>query len=101
MIDAFAKTRSRAIAPQTELMHAFAEDVAEGRVGTEFVRVESEHSAQSAVVGASLAGARCCTATSSAGLALMWEVLFVASSCRCPILMVVVNRALSAPINIH
>ena len=89
------------ITPQTELMHAFAEDVAQGRVGTEFVRVESEHSAQSAVLGASLAGARCCTATSSAGLALMWEVLYVASSCRCPILMVVVNRALSAPINIH
>ncbi|MFP4176743.1 MAG: transketolase C-terminal domain-containing protein [Planctomycetota bacterium] len=89
------------ITPQTEMMHKFADYVADGEVDTEFVRVESEHSAQSAVVGASLAGARTCTATSSAGLALMWEILFVASSCRCPIVMPVVNRALSAPINIH
>ena len=89
------------ITPQTEMMHKFAEYVADGKVDTEFVRVESEHSAQSAVVGASLAGARTCTATSSAGLALMWEILYVASSCRCPIVMPVVNRALSAPINIH
>lgn len=89
------------ITPQTDLMHRFAEFVANGKVDTEFVRVESEHSAQSAVVGASLAGARCCTATSSAGLALMWEILYVAASCRCPIVMPVVNRALSAPINIH
>jgi len=89
------------ITPQTEMMHKFAEYVADGEVDTEFVQVESEHSAMSAVVGASLAGARCCTATSSAGLALMWEILYVASSCRCPIVMPVVNRALSAPINIH
>ena len=89
------------ITPQTEMMHKFAEYVADGKVDTEFVRVESEHSAQSAVVGASLAGARTCTATSSAGLALMFEILYVASSCRCPIVMPVVNRALSAPINIH
>jgi len=83
------------------LMHKFAEYVADGEVTTEFIRVESEHSAMSAVIGASLAGARCGTATSSAGLALMWEMLYVASSCRCPIFMPVVNRALSAPINIH
>ncbi|MBS3763079.1 MAG: pyruvate ferredoxin oxidoreductase [Planctomycetes bacterium] len=89
------------ITPQTEMMHKFAEYVADGDVDTEFVRVESEHSAMSAVVGASLAGARCCTATGSAGLALMWEILYVAASCRCPIVMPVVNRALSAPINIH
>jgi len=89
------------ITPQTEMMHKFAAYVADGEVDTEFVRVESEHSAMSAVVGASLAGARCGTATSSCGLALMWEILYVASSCRCPIVMPVVNRALSAPINIH
>jgi len=89
------------ITPQTELMHRFAQYVADGEVDTEFVRVESEHSAMSAAVGASLAGARSCTATSSAGLALMWEVLYVAAGCRCPIVMPVVNRALSAPINIH
>ena len=89
------------ITPQTEMMHKFAQYVADGDVSTEFVQVESEHSAMSAVVGASLAGARCATATSSAGLALMWEILYVASSCRCPIVMPVVNRALSGPINIH
>jgi len=89
------------ITPQTELMHKFAAYEANGEVDTELILVESEHSAQSAVVGASLSGARCCTATSSAGLALMWEILYVASGCRCPISMMVVNRALSAPINIH
>ena len=89
------------ITPQTDMMHTFAGYVADGEVDTEFVRVESEHSAMSAVVGASLSGARACTATSSAGLALMWEILYVAASCRCPLLMPVVNRALSAPINIH
>ena len=89
------------ITPQTELMHKFAAYVADGEVVTEFVPVESEHSAMSAVVGASLAGARACTATSANGLALMWEILYIAASCRCPIVMPVVNRALSAPINIH
>jgi pyruvate ferredoxin oxidoreductase alpha subunit len=89
------------ITPQTEMMHTFAAYVADGEVVTEFVPVESEHSAMSAVVGASLAGARTCTATSACGLALMWEILYVASSCRCPIVMPVVNRALSGPINIH
>ncbi len=89
------------ITPQTELMHKFAAYVADGDVVTEFVPVESEHSAMSAVVGASLAGARACTATSANGLALMWEILYIAASCRCPIMMPVVNRALSGPINIH
>ena len=89
------------ITPQTEMMHKFAEYVANGEVDTEFVTVESEHSALSAVVGASLAGVRTCTATSSCGLALMWEILYVAASCRCPIVMPLVNRALSGPINIH
>ncbi|MHC4591738.1 MAG: transketolase C-terminal domain-containing protein, partial [Planctomycetota bacterium] len=89
------------ITPQTELMHKFAAYVADGEVVTEFVPVESEHSAMSAVIGASLAGARACTATSANGLALMWEMLYIAASCRCPIVMPVVNRALSAPINIH
>ena len=89
------------ITPQTEMMHKFAAYVADGDVDTEFVPVESEHSAMSAVVGASLAGARACTATSANGLALMWEILYIAASCRCPIVMPVVNRALSGPINIH
>ncbi len=89
------------ITPQTELMHKFAAYVADGEVDTEFVPVESEHSAMSAVVGASLAGARSCTATSANGLALMWEILYIAASCRCPIVMPVINRALSGPINIH
>jgi len=89
------------ITPQTEMMHKFAAYVADGDVVTEFVTVESEHSAMSAVVGASLAGARACTATSANGLALMWEILYIAASSRCPIVMPVVNRALSGPINIH
>ncbi len=89
------------ITPQTELMHKFAAYVADGEVDTELVRVESEHSAMSATVAASLSGARACTATSANGLALMWEILYIASSTRCPIVMPVVNRALSAPINIH
>jgi pyruvate ferredoxin oxidoreductase alpha subunit len=89
------------ITPQTELMHAFADSVANGKVSTEFVLVESEHSAMSATVGASAAGARAMTATSSQGLALMWEVVHIASSLRLPIVMPVVNRALSGPINIH
>ena len=89
------------ITPQTSIMEKFSEYVADGIVDTELIRVESEHSALSAVVGAAAAGARTMTATSSAGLALMWEILGVASGCRLPIVMNVVNRALSAPINIH
>ncbi|MCK5282843.1 MAG: pyruvate ferredoxin oxidoreductase [Nanoarchaeota archaeon] len=89
------------ITPQTEIMMQFAKFHADGDVDTELVRVESEHSAMSCCVGASAAGARAITATASAGLALMWEILGVASGSRLPIVMPVVNRALSSPINIH
>jgi pyruvate ferredoxin oxidoreductase alpha subunit len=89
------------ITPQTELMHKFADYVSDGLVKTEFVLVESEHSAMSAAIGASAAGVRVMTATSANGLALMWEIVYIAASTRCPIVMGVVNRALSAPINIH
>ena len=89
------------ITPQTIIVEEFSKYVANGEVETEFVCVESEHSAMSACVGASLAGARVFTATSSQGLALMHEMLYIASGLRCPIVMAVVNRALSAPINIH
>ena len=89
------------ITPQTELMHVFAQYVADGDVDTEMILVESEHSAMSATVGAAAAGARAITATSANGLALMWEMVYIAASNRLPIVMPVVNRALSAPINIH
>ena len=89
------------ITPQTAIMQKFSEFVADGIVDTELVRVESEHSAMSVCVGASAAGARAMTATASAGLALMWEIVGVAAGSRLPIVMNVVNRALSAPINIH
>ncbi|MDH4226546.1 MAG: pyruvate ferredoxin oxidoreductase [Deltaproteobacteria bacterium] len=89
------------ITPSTGVVEEFSGYVADGKVTTEFVTVESEHSAMSACVGASAAGARVMTATSSQGLALMWEVLYIASGMRLPIVMTVVNRALSAPINIH
>jgi len=89
------------ITPQTDVMTAFAQMHADGDCDSQLVRVESEHSAMSCVVGSQAAGARSMTATSSAGLALMWEILGVASGSRLPIVMPVVNRALSAPINIH
>jgi pyruvate ferredoxin oxidoreductase alpha subunit len=89
------------ITPQTELMQRFASFVSNGQVKTELILVESEHSAMSACVGASAAGGRVVTATSSQGLALMWEILFIASGLRLPIVMPVVNRSLSAPLNIH
>ncbi len=89
------------ITPQTTIVEEFAKFVAQGRVHTEYVTVESEHSAMSACVGASAAGARVMTATSSQGLALMWEELHIASGMRLPIVMANANRALSAPINIH
>ncbi len=89
------------ITPQTDLMQRFADFVADGLVDTEMILVESEHSAMSACIGASAAGGRVTTATSGPGLALMWEMLFVASGMRLPIVMPVVNRALSAPLNIH
>ncbi len=89
------------ITPSTEIMMIFADFVANGDVDTELVTAESEHSAMSACIGAALAGGRVMTATSSAGLALMWEMLYVASGMRAPIVLANVNRALSAPINIH
>ncbi|MFH0956619.1 MAG: transketolase C-terminal domain-containing protein [Candidatus Aenigmatarchaeota archaeon] len=89
------------ITPQTSIVETFSKFAADGKVDTEMVRVESEHSAMSACVGASAAGARAMTATCSAGLALMWEIVGVASGLRCPIVMPVANRAISAPINIH
>jgi pyruvate ferredoxin oxidoreductase alpha subunit len=89
------------ITPQTSTVQEFANFVADGLVDTEFVTVESEHSAMSACVGASAAGGRVMTATSANGLALMWEIVYIASSSRLPIVMPVVNRALSGPINIH
>ncbi|HQG04549.1 MAG TPA: pyruvate ferredoxin oxidoreductase, partial [Thermoleophilia bacterium] len=89
------------ITPQTEVVQLFAQMVADGKVSSEFITVESEHSAMSAVIGAAAGGARTMTATSSQGFALMWEVLYVAASYRLPIVMTTVNRALSGPINIH
>jgi pyruvate ferredoxin oxidoreductase alpha subunit len=89
------------ITPQTEIVQIYAQYVADGKVDSEFVTVESEHSAMSAVIGSAAGGARTMTATSSQGFALMWEVLYVAASYRLPIVMTTVNRALSGPINIH
>ena len=88
------------ITPQTIIVERISDLIAEGAKAT-YVNVESEHSALSACVGASLAGARAFTATSSQGLALMHEVLYLAAGLRSPIVMAVPNRALSAPINIH
>jgi len=89
------------ITPQSEIMHYFAGFVANGEVATELITVESEHSAMSACVGASVAGARTMTATASQGLALMIEIVYIAAAMRCPIVMAIANRSLSAPINIH
>lgn len=89
------------ITPSTEVPQYFSTYVADGVVDTEFVAVESEHSAMSACVGASAAGGRAMTATSANGLALMWEVLYIASSSRLPIVLACVNRTLSGPLNIH
>ncbi|MGN1413916.1 MAG: pyruvate ferredoxin oxidoreductase [Anaerovoracaceae bacterium] len=89
------------ITPSTEIPQYFSKYIADGQVDTEFVAVESEHSAMSVCIGAAAAGARAVTATSSAGLAFMWELLYVAASSRIPITMAVVNRALTGPININ
>jgi pyruvate ferredoxin oxidoreductase alpha subunit len=89
------------ITPQTIIVEKFSEYVANGEVETEYVCTESEHSAMAACLAASATGARVFTATASAGLALMHEMLFVTSGCRTPVVMAVANRALSAPINIH
>ncbi len=89
------------ITPQTPIIETYAKFQADGLVDTEIIKVESEHSALSAAIGSSAAGARTVTATSSQGLALMHEMLYIASGMRLPILMVISARALSAPINIH
>jgi pyruvate ferredoxin oxidoreductase alpha subunit len=89
------------ITPATEIVMIFAKYVADGLVDTEYVAVESEHSAMSACVGASAAGGRVMTGTSSQGLALMYEILPIAAALRLPIVMCDVNRAISGPINIH
>lgn len=89
------------ITPSTEIPQYFAQYVANGEVDTEFVTVESEHSSMSTCIGAAAAGARAITATSSCGLALMWELLYVASSYRLPITLALVTRALTGPININ
>ncbi len=89
------------ITPQTELMHQFSSYVNDGEVDTELVPVESEHSAQSACFGSAASGARTVTATSSQGLLLMAEICYITAGTRLPVVMPVVNRALSGPINIH
>ncbi|TXT54319.1 MAG: Pyruvate synthase subunit PorA [Candidatus Thorarchaeota archaeon] len=89
------------ITPQTIIVEDFQKFAADGEVQTAVIPVESEHSAMSACVGASATGARVATASASAGLALMWEILYCAASMRMPIVFTVANRALSAPINIH
>jgi pyruvate ferredoxin oxidoreductase alpha subunit len=89
------------ITPQTIIVEKFSEYVANGEVQTNFVCTESEHSALTACLAASVTGARTFTASASAGLALMHEMLFVTSGCRAPVVMAIANRALSAPLNIH
>ena len=89
------------ITPSTEIPQYFSTFVANGQVDTEFVAVESEHSAMSACIGAEAAGSRAMTATSANGLSLMWEMIYIASSLRLPIVMSLVNRAVSGPLNIH
>jgi pyruvate ferredoxin oxidoreductase alpha subunit len=89
------------ITPQTIIVERFSEYVHNGEVDTEFICTESEHSALTCCLTAAAVGARTFTATASAGLALMHEILYVTSGCRAPVVMAVVNRALSAPINIH
>ena len=89
------------ITPSTQVMEEFSKYVADGVVNTNLVTVESEHSAMSACVGAAAAGGRVITATSANGMALMWEVLYIAAGMRLPLTLALVNRALSAPINIH
>lgn len=89
------------ITPSTEVPQYFASFVNDGLVDTEFIPVESEHSAMSASVAASAAGARVMTATSSNGLQYMYEMLYIAASSRLPIIMSCVNRTVSGPLNIH
>ncbi|GAI86961.1 unnamed protein product, partial [marine sediment metagenome] len=88
------------ITPQTHIVEHLAKLVADGELDAEYIPVESEHSAMSACLGASAVGARTFTATAGQGLELMHEVLYIASSMRLPIIMTVVNRALSAPLSV-
>ncbi|KKP69432.1 MAG: Pyruvate synthase [Candidatus Moranbacteria bacterium GW2011_GWE2_35_164] len=89
------------ITPQTPIIESFAKICADGKADTEIITVESEHSAISAAIGSQAAGVRTVTATSSQGLALMNEILYIASGMRLPIVMLISARALSAPLNIH
>ena len=89
------------ITPSTEIPQMVSTYIANGEIDTEFIPVESEQSAMSATIGAEAAGARSLTATSSAGLALMWEELLLAASNRMPLVLALVNRTLSGPININ
>lgn len=89
------------ITPSTEIPQFVSTMIANGEITTDFIPVESEHSSMSAAMGASAAGARTLTATSSCGLALMWEVLYVAASSRLPIVLALVNRGLTGPLNIN
>jgi len=89
------------ITPSTEIPQYFSSFVSNGTVNTEFIAVESEHSSMSACIGAQAAGGRAMTATSANGLSLMWEMVYIASGLRLPIVMALVNRAVSAPLNIH
>lgn len=89
------------ITPSTEIPQMVSTYIANGEMDTEFIPVESEHSSMSATIGAEAAGARSLTATSSAGLALMWEELLLAASNRLPLALTLVNRTLSGPININ
>ena len=89
------------ITPSTEIPQMVSTYIANGEIDTEFIPVESEHSSMSAAIGAEAAGARSLTATSSCGLALMWEELLVAASNRMPVALALVNRTLSGPININ
>ena len=89
------------ITPSTEIPQFISQFKADGLITTEFIAVESEHSAMSACIGASASGVRAMTATSSAGMALMYEMLYIAASDRLPIVIAAVNRTLSGPININ
>ncbi|MBU1178120.1 pyruvate ferredoxin oxidoreductase [Patescibacteria group bacterium] len=89
------------ITPQTPIIETFSQIVADGKVDTEYILAESEHSALSCVTAASAAGARAMTATASQGLAYMWEMLGATAGMRLPVVMAIANRALSSPLNIH
>jgi len=89
------------ITPSTEIVQIFAQYVSDGKVDSEFVAVESEHSAMAACIGSAASGCRTMTATASQGLALMHEMLFIAGGLRLPIVVPIASRSLSSPLNIH